>query len=177
MWFWAILISGCGNGMQFWWMFWCKTSAALGEHVGAWHTHNRVAKALITQIIYLLTTSPCSLFSQTSFEDSWLFKLSVQLSSVQLLSRIDTCIFSCKGFPGGWNVKKKHPSATPETWVGSIPGSGRSPGAGHGNPLQYSCLENPHGQRSLAVHSPQGHKESDMTEWLSIAQHIFTEKV
>ena len=34
---------------------------------------------------------------------------------------------------------------------GSIPGSGRSPGGGHGNPLQYSCLENPHGQRSLAA--------------------------
>ena len=34
--------------------------------------------------------------------------------------------------------------------LGSIPGSGRSPGGGgHGNPLQYSCLENPHGQRSL----------------------------
>ena len=34
--------------------------------------------------------------------------------------------------------------------VGSIPGSGRSPEGGYGNPLQYSCLENPHGQRSLA---------------------------
>jgi len=34
--------------------------------------------------------------------------------------------------------------------LGSIPGLGRSPGGGHGNPLQYSCLENPHGQRSLA---------------------------
>ena len=33
--------------------------------------------------------------------------------------------------------------------TGSIPGLGRSPGGGHGNPLQYSCLENPHGQRSL----------------------------
>ena len=33
--------------------------------------------------------------------------------------------------------------------VGSIPGSGSFPGGGHGNPLQYSCLENPHGQRSL----------------------------
>ena len=31
--------------------------------------------------------------------------------------------------------------------VGSIPGLGRSHGGGHGNPLQYSCLENPHGQR------------------------------
>ena len=33
--------------------------------------------------------------------------------------------------------------------VGSIPGFGRYPGEGHGNPLQYSCLENPYGQRSL----------------------------
>ena len=35
--------------------------------------------------------------------------------------------------------------------AGSIPGLGRSPGGGHGNPLQYSCLENPHGQRSLGL--------------------------
>ena len=35
--------------------------------------------------------------------------------------------------------------------LGSIPGLGRSSGGGHGNPLQYSCLENPHGQRSLGV--------------------------
>ena len=49
---------------------------------------------------------------------------------------------------------------------GSIPGLGSSPGGGQGNPLQYSCLENPHGQRSLAGYSPWGPKESDMT-----AQH------
>ena len=36
----------------------------------------------------------------------------------------------------------------------SIPGLGRSPGGGHGNPLQYSCLENPHGQRYQAGYSP-----------------------
>ena len=45
-----------------------------------------------------------------------------------------------------------------------ISGSGRFPGGGHGNPLQYSCLENPHGQRSLMGYGPWGHKESDMTE-------------
>ena len=38
--------------------------------------------------------------------------------------------------------------------TGSIPGSGRSPGEGHGNPLHYSCLENPHRQRSMMGHSP-----------------------
>ena len=48
--------------------------------------------------------------------------------------------------------------------TGLIPGSGGSPGGGHGNPLQYACLENPHGQRSLAGYSSWGHKESDMTE-------------
>ena len=48
--------------------------------------------------------------------------------------------------------------------TGSIPVLGRSPGGGNGNPLQYSCLENPHGQRSLVGYSPWGHKESDMTE-------------
>ena len=45
-----------------------------------------------------------------------------------------------------------------------IPGSGRSPGEGNGNPLQSSCLENPHGQRSLVGYSPRGRNESDMTE-------------
>ena len=47
---------------------------------------------------------------------------------------------------------------------GSIPRSGRSPGEGNGNPLQYSCLENPHGQRSLAGYSPWGHKELETAE-------------
>ena len=57
-----------------------------------------------------------------------------------------------------------------ETWVWSL---GRSLGGGHGNPLQYTFLENPHGQRSLAGYSPWGHKESDSTEQLSTAQqHI-----
>ena len=60
-----------------------------------------------------------------------------------------------------------------ETWVcslGLIPGLGRSPGGEHGNPLQYSCLENPHGQRNLVSYSPWGLKESDMTERLSATE-------
>ena len=44
------------------------------------------------------------------------------------------------GFPGGSEVKA---FACNEGDLGSIPGSGRSPGEGNGNPLQYSCLENP----------------------------------
>ena len=53
-----------------------------------------------------------------------------------------------------------------ETCVQSL-GVGRSPGGQHGNPLQYSCLENPHRQKSLVGYSPCGHKESDTTERLS----------
>ena len=47
---------------------------------------------------------------------------------------------------------------------GSIPGSGKSPGEGNGNPLQYSC----HGQRSLESYSAWGLKDSDMTERLTL---------
>ena len=72
-------------------------------------------------------------------------------------------------FPGGSDSKE---SACNVRDLGLIAGSGRSPGGGHGNPLQYSCLENPHGQRWLAGYSPWGHKESDMTERLSTAQNI-----
>ena len=56
--------------------------------------------------------------------------------------------------------------------LGSIPGLGRSPGGEHGDPLQYSCLENPHEQRSLEGYRLWGHKELDTTEQLSATQHI-----
>ena len=48
--------------------------------------------------------------------------------------------------------------------MGFIPGLGRSPGGGRGNPLQYSCLENPTDKRSLVGYSPWAHKESNSTE-------------
>ena len=69
-----------------------------------------------------------------------------------------------QGFPGSSNDKK---FTCHEGNLGLIPGLGRSPGRGHGNPLQYSCLENPHGQRSLAGYGPWRRKESDTSEWLS----------
>ena len=69
-----------------------------------------------------------------------------------------------RGFSGGSNGKE---SAYNARDLISIPGLGRLPGGGHGNPLQYSCLENPHGQRSLGGYSLWGCKESDMTERLT----------
>ena len=76
----------------------------------------------------------------------------------------------------GWEDLLKKGEATPfqYTWaslvaqlvktlpamrdLGSIPGLGRSLGGGHANPLQYSCLWNPHGERCLTGYSPWGHK-------------------
>ena len=55
------------------------------------------------------------------------------------------------GFPGGSDGKESTCNAGD---LGLIPGSGRSPGGRQGNPPQYSCLENPHRQRSLAGYSP-----------------------
>ena len=66
------------------------------------------------------------------------------------------------GFPGGSEVKASASSAGDP---GSIPGLGRSPGEGNGNPLQYSCLENPMDGEAWC-YSPWGNKESDTTELL-----------
>jgi len=61
---------------------------------------------------------------------------------------------STEGFPGGSVVKNPPANAGDAEDVGSIPGKGRSPREGNGNPLQYSCLENPmdRGAWRAAVH-------------------------
>ena len=71
--------------------------------------------------------------------------------------------------PGGSDIKE---STCNVGDLSSIPGLGKTPGGGHGNTLQYSCLENPHGQRSLVGCSPCGLKESDRTEQLNSAQQL-----
>ena len=75
--------------------------------------------------------------------------------------RTSGLIGSAQGSPGGSNGKV---SACNAADLGSIPGSGRSPGEGNGNPLQDSCLEKSHGWRSLVGYTPWGCKESDTTE-------------
>ena len=75
------------------------------------------------------------------------------------------------GFPGGSAGKESSYNVGD---LGSIPGLGRSPGGRHGNPLQYSGLENPHGQRSLAGYSLWGCKGLDTSERLStgVMKHL-----
>ena len=72
-------------------------------------------------------------------------------------------IFEHLSFPGGSDGKEFACNAGD---LDSIPGLGGSPGGGHGNPLQYCCLENPQ-ERSLEGYSPWGCKELDTTGQLS----------
>ena len=102
----------------------------------------------------------CLQFRRPQF-DSWVWKIPWKRD------RLPAPVFLC--FPVDSDGKESTCNAGE---LGSIPGLGRSPGGGHGNPLQYSCLENRHGQRSLAGYSPWGRKESDITEQLSTAQHL-----
>ena len=75
------------------------------------------------------------------------------------------------GFPGGSNGKESACNAGDPRL---IPGSEISPGEGNGNPVQCSCLEKSHGQRTIAGYSPQGGKESDMTELhFSLSHFLF----
>ena len=78
-----------------------------------------------------------------------------------------TQAFIFRSLPSSSNGKE---SACSMGDLGSIPGWGRSPGEGHGNPLQYSCLESPIWQRSLAGYSLWGLKESDTAEQLTLSR-------
>ena len=109
---------------------------------------------------------------------SWLSTFVFQ--SPVMKGHVFFCLFVClvgwlvgfwycyrRSFPGGSSGKEFTCNVGD---LGSIPGVGRSSGGEHGNPLQYSCLEKPHGQRSLAGYVPWGRKELDMTERL--CKHI-----
>ena len=98
---------------------------------------------------------PCMTTGKIIVLTMWTFVGKVISLLFNTLSRI------VKGFPHGSEVKAP---ACNVGDLGLIPGSGRSAGEGNGNPLQYSCLENPTDWG--AWWASQGRKESDMTEWL-----------
>ena len=87
---------------------------------------------------------PCSLRKAPSWSQrelgwcSWEFLLEVRAGTLNSEQSLEAGFITC--FPGGSEVKA---SACNVGDLGSISGSGRSPGEGNGNPLQYSCLENP----------------------------------
>ena len=89
------------------------------------------------------------------------------LSCVSTRCLLRTPVTGLGPTPGGSVAKHLPISAAAVEDSGLILGLGRSPGEGHGNPLQYSCRDS-HGQRRLMGYSPWDCKESDMTERLSI---------
>ena len=96
-----------------------------------------------------------------SFRIDWFDLLAVQGTLKSLLQdhNLKSSIFWHSAL--GSEVKA---SASNPGDLGSIPGLGRSPGEGNGNPLQYSCLENPMDRGSGGHYSPWVRKESDTTE-------------
>ena len=70
-----------------------------------------------------------------------------------------------EGFPSGADSKESSCNAGDP---GLIPGSGRSPGGGHGNSLRYSCLEDPRDRGAGRATVLRGHQESDWTESLTL---------
>ena len=81
-----------------------------------------------------------------------------------------------QGFPGDAVVKNLPANAGDTGDEGLILGSGRSPGEGNGNPLQYSCLEESM-DRGTCPWSPWSHREPDMTDQLSTYVMYFNERI
>ena len=91
------------------------------------------------------------LFLLGSSTDAWIWQFMSFMNSGKFLAVISWNIFQailqvlvlCWASQVVLVVKNPPANAGDVRDMGSIPGSGRSPGGGHGNPLQYSCLENP----------------------------------
>ena len=106
-----------------------------------------------------------------------LFNSLCQRQDISLKTESDMHYFDilCLGLLFGLVVKNLRANAGGTGDSHSIPGSGRSPRGGHGDVLQYSCLENPHGKRNLGGYGPWGLKELDTTEatYYMVHTHAF----
>ena len=141
------------------------------------HWNKREAWQCIMRFIkYVKLEENCYQSSNVKTRNSWSWHAPSEKASFLKISFLEEYltsnalwILNCRmSFPGGSNGKELACSAGD---LRLSPAFGRSPEGGHGNPLQYSCLENPHGQRSLWA-TVQGHKKSHMTEQLSMAQIV-----
>ena len=127
-----------------------KQSPSVGRIIGPPPT----VSELCTLLVFLLDVIPL-VGSLLSRGDSVLAVVCILISGVFLNLVLPTRLPLCS------SVGKESTCNAGDR--GSIPGSERSPGEENGNLLQYSCLENPHGQRNLVGYSPWGRKESHTT--------------
>ena len=165
----------------------------LSTHLGTVALKSVLCVIPISQFLLSLLFPPChpyicslcllSLFLLCKWDYlhqfSW-FHISVQFSPVQSLSHVRLFVtpkIAARQASLCALIKKKKisdscGSDSKESTcnvgdLGLIPELGKSPGGGHGNPLQYSCLENPHGQRSLVGCSHGVAESRTWLKWLS----------
>ena len=136
-----------------------KWKAGSGEKCtsSSWHT----AAYSRLQLSVNDSTTPTNCFRLAKLQNS---------SSGHRFALLDFTTVRLRGFPGGSDGKESAYNAGDS---GSIPGLGRSPGEGNGNPLQYSCLENPthrgawqatvHGVTKNQTQLSNEHTQSDFT--------------
>ena len=135
----------------------CFPLSASQKHVNCERMKNVKNKQLCRASLVAQLVKNLPAMQETQF-NSWVRKI------CQRRDRLPTPV--SLGFPCGSAGKESVCNAGD---LGSIPGLGRFPGEGKGYPFQYSCLENPHGQRSLVDYSPWGRNESDTTEQLPLS--------
>ena len=122
---------------------------------------------LIVPVIYCRSESQAGLGLSPAKDDcTWEFKLQLIPSGSKCseIMYVWGLVYTIYFYPENRQKPKCKESVCNAEDRGLIPGLARSPREGHGNPLQCSCLENPHGQRSLVGYSLWGPKELDMTE-------------
>ena len=84
--------------------------------------------------------------SQTKITETCIYKSTIEYAYIHTLCGLFILIYLpnyCEGFPGGTVGTNARAKARDARSVGLIPGTGRSPEEGNGNPLQYCCLRNP----------------------------------
>ena len=111
-------------------------------------------------------------FSQLLFFKHTYLKI-INLQKQQICDTSKTPLLACICFPLKVALVVKNQTANAEDIrdTGLIPGSERSPGGGQGNPLQYSCLENPKDREAWWA---TVHKELDTTKVMAMAPHSST---
>ena len=127
---------------------------SLFQWVGCLH---HVAKVLEYKLLFII------LFYYSTLLILYLFYNSPH--RFQYLPSQNTCIWGELGFPGGSTIKNPPANAVDSGVSSLVPGSGRSPGIGNGNPLQYSCLEN---STDSGAWRATAHGVTKSRTWLSI---------
>ena len=151
----------------------CSVSSVLRHGVCFLAGSNALLSMAVQPLLVILVFSQERMSARPSALSSWMCSQAqtyVKTYHIIHFKHVQFTVLSYNlilGFPGGSDGKA---SACNARDLGSIPGLGRCPGGGHGNPLQCSCLEILYGQRSLASYRLWGRKESDMTERLTHTQ-------